>query len=224
MRPEPSFRHPLIFSFQPLAQAADDVRCVPAIATLSAASMSLCIFVTEGSQPCPFGCTKKWTMCHPFLENTCPDEQWEYCRNGWHTTEANLKAKNDRRNIPKEDHSSKPSSERVTGTATRRGTRSRSTDRKQNRKLSGEESKRTVRCQEWQLDPTLQIAMVKLGIYSLVLPNATEADEAVERALRDAPSEAVRSKVKVAFQYVRETIATHTQSSSSSKDPPSCWQ
>ena len=189
-----------------------------------------CSFIAAGRQPCPFGCKRHWVICHSFLESSCPNDQWEWCSNGWHTTEENLNAKYDPRNkTVREDSSSKPISEREI----RRSSRSRSTDESHKRApadtLSGEVSTRTVRCQKWQLEPKLQSAMVALGIYSLVLPTSKEADEALTRKLRQielqavdgASSNADEEKVKLAYTTVRGAIATHDQASSSSRDPPS---
>ncbi len=189
-----------------------------------------CSFITAGREPCPFGCKKHWVICHTFLEGSCPCEQWEWCRNGWHTTEENLNAKYDSRDKSLgEDYSSRPTSERDTP----RRSRSRNTEGKHKRapadSLASEALSSIVRCQKWQLDSKLQIALSALGIHDSVMPTDEALDEAFMAKLKlielqavdGASSDADMEKVKLAYTRVRGTMTTHSQASSSSRDPTS---
>ena len=181
----------------------------------------LCSFVEEGTQTCPFGCKKKWIMCHDFFQNECRHEQWNWCKKGWHTSEESLKAQ---REYATKAFWPKPSGQRDSETSNARKSRSRSIDHRENR-IPAEQPRRDAptnpcRCQKWALDPEIQMAMVALRIYSYVLPDQRQVDEAFTRAMRTAPSEEASSKAKFAFERLRNAISTHTQTASSSGDPP----
>lgn len=172
----------------------------------------ICSYIAEGNQPCPFGCKKDWIICHSFLQNRCRHEQWEWCSNGYHTTEQNLKAKNDPRNkTRKEDNSYKPPSERDN----RRRSRSRSTDAKLKR--ASPDAQRNI-----VLEPKIQNAMITLGIFSVAMPAESTVKDAFKRSMDGALSKTEKQKMLLAFARLKEAFFAQPQAaSSSSRDPPS---